>query len=208
MSSLASSPQIGTGDHPALSPPSSDPEFRFLLWCCAIRMPRDIYGRDSRSNSALDWQRLLRLAEHHSVTPLVYQALRSSTNEVPQAVVDELRLRYEHNARRNLVFASELLRVLECLEAHGIDAVPYKGPVLAETLYGDLALREFSDLDVLVRPGDVARAREALQSLSYVPNIVLSLAQQRVYVRSGYEYAFDGPLGRNLLEMQWAIVPR
>jgi hypothetical protein len=27
-------------------------------------------------------------------------------------------------------------------------------------------------------------------------------------VRSGYECAFDGPLGTNLLEMQWAIVPR
>ena len=207
MPSLASSREIKAGDPSAVTPLfSSDPEFRFLLACCAVSQPDSVYDRDGRQD--LDWQRVLLLAEHHGVTPLVYRALRDVAEGIPPSIQDELRERYEHNARRNLVFVGELVRVLDCLEAHAIDAIPYKGPVLAEAVYGDLALREFYDLDVLLRPADFARATEALKSLSYVPNVQLSSAQQRAYLRSGYECAFDGPLGKNLLEMQWAIVPR
>jgi putative nucleotidyltransferase-like protein len=206
MPSLASSREIKAGDLSAAAPLfSSDPEFRLLLACCAVRPPDNIYDRDGRRD--LNWQRVLHLAGHHGVTPLIYRALRESAAGVPTAIQSELRERYEHNARRNLVFVGELIRVLDCLEAHAIDVIPYKGPVLAEAVYGDLALREFYDLDVLIRPGDVARASEALRSLSYAPNVQLSSAQQRASLRSGYECAFDGPLGKNLLEMQWAIVP-
>jgi hypothetical protein len=151
---------------------------------------------------------MLQLAEHHGITPLVYRALRDGSDGIPTQIQDELRARYEQNARRNLVFVCELIRVLDCLESHAINAIPYKGPVLAESVYGDLALREFSDLDVLIRPADFARASEALKSLSYVPNVHLPSAQQRASLRTGYECAFDGPRGKNLLEIQWAIVPR
>jgi hypothetical protein len=33
-------------------------------------------------------------------------------------------------------------------------------------------------------------------------------AQERAYLKSGYECVFDGPTGPNLLELQWAIQPR
>jgi hypothetical protein len=101
-----------------------------------------------------------------------------------------------------------LIRILDCLDAHGIAAIPYKGPLLAETVYGDLTLREFSDLDVLVRPADVPRAKAALKDLGYSPNSPFTPAQERAYLKSGYEFVFDGPAGRNLLEIQFAILPR
>src|SRR5215469_866029 len=148
MPSLASSREIKAGDLSATAPMfSSDPEFRFLLSCCAVGTPSDNYERDGRSS--LDWQRLLRLAEHHGVTPLVYRALRDVDAGIPAPIQGELRQRYEGNAKRNLVFVGELIRILDCLEAQAIDAIPYKGSVLAEAVYGDLALREFYDLDVL-----------------------------------------------------------
>jgi hypothetical protein len=75
-------------------------------------------------------------------------------------------------------------------------------------IYGEFALREFSDLDVLIRGQDVSRAKEALKALQYAPNLQLSAVEERAYIRSGYEFSFDGPLGKNLLEIQWAIVPR
>ena len=44
------------------------------------------------------------------------------------------------------------------LPLQGIAAIPYKGPVLAAAVYGNLALRTFSDLDILVimslKPGE------------------------------------------------------
>src|SRR5207245_2075039 len=38
--------------------------------------------------------------------------------------------------------------------------------------------------------------------------MVLTRAQEGTYLGSGYELAFDGPAGRNLLELKWRILPR
>ena len=208
MPSLVSSPELAAGDKPGGKTSSSDCEFRLLLACCSTGPLHDAaHDLTWLLESSPDWKRVLPRAEHHGVVPLVHQRLQGISG-VPQAIRDELRQRYENNARRNLVFVGELIRVLEGLEAHGIETIPYKGPVLAEIAYGDLALREFSDLDVLVRRQDLARAKEALKVLQYLPNLELSPAEEQAYLRSGYELTLDGPLGKNLLEIQWAIVPR
>ena len=119
-----------------------------------------------------------------------------------------MRVRYEQNARRNLHLTGELFRILDCLDAHHIPAIPYKGPTLAEKVYGDLALRDFSDLDVLVRHFTFCVPSLRFGDLGYEPNIKLTQLQESAYLASGYEYTFDGPAGRNLLEIQWGIVPR
>jgi len=181
-------------------------EFQLLLACCSLLKSEDADVR-SKIQPSLDWRQVLRLAEHHNVVPLVYQALREISDRMPAAILDELHTRYQSNARKNLRITAELLRILDCLESHGITAIPFKGPVLAEAIYGNLALREFSDLDILVRRGDFLRAKEAVRELGFRPGWCLSNAEERAYLTSGYECAFDGPAGRNLLELQWGIVP-
>ncbi len=176
-------------------------EFQLLLACCSLLKSEDADVR-SKIQPSLDWGQVLRLAEHHNVVPLVYQALREISDGMPAAILDELHTRYQSNARKNLRFTAELVRILDCLESHGIAAIPFKGPVLAEAIYGNLALREFSDLDILVRRGDFLRAKEAVRELGFRPGWCLSDAEERAYLTSGYECAFDGPAGRNLLELQ------
>jgi hypothetical protein len=209
MSSLASSPTT-TSDHllgPARFP--TQPGLELLLACSALGTQQTSFGDLQRQLGAVrDWRQVLELAEHHGVIPLVYQTLRRVPDAIPVETLEDLQKRYEHNARRNLKFTSELIRILDCLDADGIAAIPYKGPVLAETVYGDLTLREFSDLDILVRPADVPRAKVALKDLGYSPNLPFTPAQERAYLKSGYEFVFDGPAGRNLLEIQFAILPR
>ena len=208
MSSLTSSPS-GFDRDPAPAKFEFDAEFELLLACCTVdRASGSSLDLHERLGAGLDWRQLLSLAEHHSVLPLVYQTLRGYSAVVPSAISDNLRARYELNARRNLKFTGELFRVLDCLEANAIPSIPFKGPVLAETVYGDLALRTFSDLDVLVRPDDVLRAETALRTLRYAPSSPLSGAMKCAYLASGYELAFDGPAGRNLLEIQWNILPK
>ena len=209
MSSLASSTTTAS-DHPlgyAAFP--TGPDLELLLACCAVGSQQHSL-RDVRAQlgAMRDWPQLLRLAEHHGVTPLLYQALRRIQEGIPAETLEELQRRYEHNARRNLKFTAELVRILDCLDLHGVATIPYKGPVLAETVYGDLTLREFSDLDILVRSADVPRVKVALKDLGYSPNSLFTPAEERAYLRSGYEFIFDGPAGRNLLEVQFAIVPR
>ncbi len=117
-----------------------------------------------------DWDLVLRWAQLHRVTPLVHRSLRAAASgSVPSPVLERLEARFHNNARHNLLLTGELLEVLGLLEAHGIPALPYKGPALAACLYDNVALREFSDLDILVRERHLPAAAELLASRGYRP---------------------------------------
>lgn len=59
---------------------------------------------------------------------------------------------------------SALHGVADVLAAAGVDWLVFKGPVLAETVYGRPDLRAYSDVDILVRPGQFARSVAALEA--------------------------------------------
>ena len=122
--------------------------------------------------------------------------------------LEALRQHDKANAHRALWLTLELLNLHRHLQARGLEVLPYKGPVLAEALYGNVALRQFSDLDLLVRSHDLPRIKAALAELGYAPGLRLAQAAERDYLKSGYEYTFDGARGRNLLEIKWQILPR
>jgi hypothetical protein len=98
--------------------------------------------------------------------------------------------------------------MVDRMSALGVEVMPYKGLALAELIYRDVALRQAGDIDLLIHPQDLPRIREAVRELGYTPHMIFSKAQERAYLQSGYEYAFDGTAGPNLLEVQWAIHPR
>jgi len=120
-----------------------------------------------------------------------------------------LKQSYQTNLCKNLLLSRELTRIVDHIVALGIDVMPYKGLALAETLYGNITLRQAGDIDLLVRPKDMPRIRRAVAELGYTPHAPLfSEETEQAYLKSGYECAFDSAAGRNLLEVQWAIQPR
>jgi hypothetical protein len=202
----------------------TDPEFDLLVACCANSSCHD-WSDDNPSDERcadrirqllsrpLDWERMLALVDHHRVVPQAYGELSALSHLVPARYFGALRLRYQDNARKTLWFTGELVRILSHLESAGIKALPYKGPVLAETLYGEVTQRQFSDLDVLIVPADVPKARAALLDLGYKPGLDLASHIKTAYVetahiKNGYEYSFRASYGPNLLELQWRILPR
>jgi hypothetical protein len=119
-----------------------------------------------------------------------------------------LRNRYQINLHKALFLSRELIRIVEHLSELGIEVMLYKGVALAEMAYGDIALRHVGDIDLLIRLQDFPRIRDAVRELGYTSHLALSAAEERAYLKSGYECAFDGAAGPNLLELQWAVQPR
>jgi hypothetical protein len=109
---------------------------------------------------------------------------------------------------KSLFLSRELIRILLHLSSFGLEAIPYKGVALAETMYGDIALRQSGDIDLLIHPQDLSRVSAAVRELGYTPHASFSAPQQRAYLKSGYELSFDGEAGPNLLEVQWDLQPR
>jgi predicted nucleotidyltransferase len=180
-----------------------------ILACCGD----DADGRSSASiqqilRLGVDWERLIQLAQHHGLVPLVFRRLSAEMDPSRSPGLEALRQQDKANSHRALWLTLELLNIHRHLQTRGLEVLPYKGPVLAERLYGNVAMRQFSDLDLLIRSADLAAIKEALAELGYEPGLRLEKAAERDYLKSGYEYTFDGARGRNLLEIKWQILPR
>ncbi len=189
------------------------PEAELLLWCARVcREPERAARLEELLQEEIDWAYVLRMASEHGVTPLLFWHLNATSPEaVPAAVLDDLQAYFRDNTHRNLLMTGELLEVVGLLEEHEILAVPYKGPTLATLAYGDLALREFGDLDILIHGWDVPRAKELLGSLGYRPRYPLTPAQEAVFLDAWGEYMFirdGGSRAAELLELHWPVAKR
>ena len=85
----------------------------------------------------------------------------------------ELASTFWTHSLHNASLAEELVQLLRLLGGAGVPVIPLKGVALAESLYGDPALRACADTDVLCRPAMPAR----LFSLSFPPDNELGIHQ-------------------------------
>lgn len=159
----------------------------------------------------LDWQAVLRLADHHRTTELMYRNLSKidgSAEIIPAPVLASLQKTSQSNVHRSLFLAREIIQIVDCLKSFSIDALPYKGIVMSEGYYGDLSLRLAGDIDIFVRSCDVMRIKNLVRDLGYTPRMEIPQYAEEDYIASGYECTFDSAAGKNLLELQWALLPR
>src|SRR5262245_7917852 len=188
-----------------MSAPQKQRESSALLLCA-----RGTLGKPQHEQlqmlvaTEFDWDYFYRLARRHSLVPLVYRQLASLTkDEIPAEARQRFKKDYQENAARNLIFLDELNVVLDRLEAIGIEAIVFKGPALAMLAYGDLNLRRFIDLDLIVRRADMTRAIEVLVQSGYVPSRDLTGEQQAVLLRTQHNLQFTR--GRVIVELHWQV---
>lgn len=123
---------------------------------------------DSLAGLDLDWNAVVRIARQHGTLPLLVEYFsRESAPAMPAAVVDQIHAAHRSHAVKCLQLSGELLKITDCLRSEGIRVLTFKGPTLALLAYGDLALRQFNDLDFLVHPADFSRARELMTQLGF-----------------------------------------
>jgi Uncharacterised nucleotidyltransferase len=188
--------------------PQREDEFELLCALAGAELAPERVERIANWDlSTLNWSEILRLAEHHGVLPLAARNLIEYGRGLPPEIERSLRSAYKANLRRNLWFTAELARIMQHFERRQLRAVPYKGPALAQSLYRDPGLRSFSDLDFLISSADFERAKQALAEIGYRPAADLIPAVERFWLRKGYERSFDGAAGKNLVELQWALLP-
>ncbi len=141
-----------------------------LIFCCArthinsgtVERIKTLVKQD------INWEYLFRIANWHGVMPLLYWSLKNTCPEsIPQAQFDYLHQVFQRNSYRNLILTQQLLQLLSFLEQHKISALPFKGPLLAASIYGNLSLRRISDLDILVHKQDFQKTADLLVAQGY-----------------------------------------
>jgi hypothetical protein len=182
-------------------------EAEILLCCSRTRLTPDLSRRiGALLRYDLDWKFIVEQAIAHGVAPLLYFHL--SQQAIPGGARESLRAKSMEETRWNLFIASELRRVMAAFQEHSIAAVPFKGVSLASSVYGDLALREGGDLDILLRREQAQEAQQLLIGLGYRPEYHLTASQTEAYLRYHYAFVLTHPEHGAVVELHWGIAPR
>lgn len=158
------------------------------------------------AQAGVDWLWLTRRLDGHGLLPLAWRNLQAAGAAVPPELMQALARRFRAAAGHNLFLAGELLRLVQALEREGVEAMPLKGPVLALTAFGDLALREYCDLDLLIREADLERARALLAGLGL--REVFKSEWLRPYLHFGHELQYEHPRQGVAVDLQWRFGKR
>ncbi len=189
------------------------PEMQLII-CCARTQVDDANAERIKTlvrQADIDWQNTIKNAYKHGLMPLLYTNLNAIAKEdIPEDVLNQLRSLFYTNTQRSLRLTGELVNLLRLLQENEISAVPYKGPVLTNLLYGNVALRQFCDLDILVQPEDVLKFKKLLIAQGYKPQIELTEAEEISYLqdKSKHTYNFFSDRKKILVEVHWRITPK
>ena len=168
-------------------------ELQFVVTCCQVNssekdQEEHILSYLKTNHTKVD--DLISLSYRHGVLPLVYKTILALNADTPvvktkegckslssHAVVlpllKKLQPEYMRIAQRNMLMSAELIRIMKLLEDNGIEALAFKGPTLAQMAYGDITLRQYVDLDVLVDEKDVFEAGKIIADNNYIADVNL-----------------------------------
>ena len=155
----------------------------------------------------VDWERLLALSLEQCVLPAVHAALAPAADSIPAQAWQRIHNVFMSVTARNVARTAELTRLVGRLQERGIAVMALRGPVLAEELYGDTAMRQFEDLDLLVKRTDAIAAMRALEAEGFRPQEAFSGRQEEALVRFRTERNYYRGAERLWVDLHWELLP-
>ena len=144
----------------------------FLIQCCA----RTNIDQELQSivqgilSPDLDWAYFFERCQTEGLSSLIYKTLLEIDHIeriIPPDIWSSLRDVYYSAITKNIFIFRTLERISTCFEREGIEVMVFKGPMLAECVYGDIGLRSMGDIDILVKKEDMAKTHGILTDLGY-----------------------------------------
>lgn len=165
--------------------------------------------RRALTDPAVDLNVLPQALHRHGLIPLGYHHLivRGGTR-LPPPVERAIARAYQQRAARQAMFVRLLRVMLSAFKAAGIEVVSYKGPTLALQLYGHYALRQYSDLDLLVRQEDLAPALRLLAQLGVDVDDEVDSRWDGYLQRIRHTRSMRDRKTRIAVELHWRLVDR
>lgn len=185
-------------------------ENELLLLCARTKLTKQNAERiRALAGQELDWGLLLQHVLYHKTFPLLYNSLKKVCPDmVPEAVLQQLKSYYMKNAAHSFFLAGMLIKILRIFEQNNIPAVPFKGPVLSETLFGNTGLRNYCDLDILIHQHDMYKAAHLLAEHGYQLDSALNESQFNKLIRTENQVQSYNEKNGVLVELHWELSGR
>lgn len=142
-----------------------------------------------------DWDYLTKTAIEHQAGPLLYKKLSLLSNQtnIPEATRNSLKQSWLRTLSRSMVLIEHFKKISGAFNTEGISFIAMKGILLSEWLYHEIGLRQFSDMDLLVKKEDGEKCIGILRAMGYQSN-ELKLSK---FVKENTEYAHFPPMVKN-----------
>lgn len=178
-----------------------------LLMACILARRDTASGLRAVLSKDHDWTYISHVARQGGISPFLYHNLKElgMEGELPPHVRQEWTRIYHSAGLRNALLYEELGNVLRSFGKAGIPLIVLKGAALAAEVYGNVALRQMGDIDLLVKEQDLDRSAGELTSLGYVPNEGYSEEWYRLYHHHLVPY--HHPAKGVTIEIHRSIVP-
>lgn len=119
-----------------------------------------------------DWPLFIQLCQRHGLLAIVGRRLSQfSSASFPDSFRKNVQVLCFHNAARSMSFTRALIHILDLFSSNSIQVIPFKGPLLAQQLYGDVGQRVFGDLDLFVGKQNVHQAIKLLRNIGFMAEI-------------------------------------
>jgi hypothetical protein len=188
------------------------PEDELLLCCARVDLDPEAISRIRQlAAEPIDWSYLSWSAEMHGVLPLLAWHINACCPEsVPVFTREALQTYFRENARHGVDAKEWLSRMLAQLDDAGIQALPLRGPSVAALLYHNVALRQLTDIALLVRERDFRRATELFYDEGCSPSFAYPggvTAKERTAIKSSRGCVLGARDIRVPVELRYEIMP-
>jgi hypothetical protein len=153
-----------------------------------------------------DWKLLFADAEEHRITPILYGNLKTYSDIVPPHDLDNLRNRVLEIGKLNFARTAQLIKLVKVIQSQQLDVLCYKGMALAALAYRDVALREYTDIDVLIRKKEFFQIKTLLLANKCLPAHEFSESEERAALKYTYDYPFYHDENNTLIEVHWDFI--
>ncbi len=163
-----------------------------------------IYRIKALSAQIKNWPAWMRSADYHGVFPLAGAHLKTAIgSDLPPDVDRVITDRLAVSVMRSNFLLQQLDEILRLFALHGIRTVPLKGPLFAAHFWHDPALRESSDLDLLVNPSDARRAWDILEKDEFATSSPYGIHQKEALMRFQPAVALYNNRRRLQVDLHW-----
>jgi hypothetical protein len=167
---------------------------------------RRLNGAGCSADVEADWESFLAACDYHQVSPIVFHRVaKSGDRSVPLQVLDQLRARFYRVSAYNHHLATHLALLVAQFEQQQIPCLALKGPAVALLAYGDLSLRQYEDIDIMVRVEDVPKAVAMLFNRGYQP--ARGHDERHKDVKRYHEITLTAPDNSHAVDLHWQLAP-
>jgi len=184
----------------------SSPEFSFVLLCaCLNPSPEQEQKIKNSAQMDLDWPLVFKIAQTQRVLPLLYQNMAAIVPDIDPYIAEKFKSVFIKNMARNIRILYFLNDIITLFKKNNIDVIPFKGPVSAQDIYGDISLRAFSDIDLLIKTKSAEKAWQLLIENGFKPELNLTKGQIKKYIAVEDNITFLCPKNPFPVELHWEM---